>query len=160
LLTGDRILVLLGCLGLAACSAPGATTLVPTPSPTPTPDLAARYTELVQPPNDAGDRLRAASDDPAATIASLRPAAQAFLDSLVQLDHDLVAFQDQVPAADKADVAALRQTLSRDETDVRSMIASTSVPQFTAAYAKLTTDDSGQAATTVRSDLGLDAGNP
>jgi hypothetical protein len=156
--TSDRILVLLGCLGLAACGAPGAST--PSPSPTPTPDLAARYTELVKPPNAAGDHLRAASEDPAATIASLRPAAQAFLDSLTQLNQDLLAFQDQVPTADKADVAALRQTLSTDQADVRTMIAATSVPQFISAYAKLTSDDPGAAATTVRSDLGLDPGNP
>jgi hypothetical protein len=153
-----RILALLGCLGLVACAAPGAVT--PAASPTPATDLAAKYTELVKPPNDAGDRLRAASEDPAATIASLRPPAQAFLDSLVQLNKDLIAFQEQVPATDKADVAALRQTLSTDEADVRNMIASTTVAQFNQAFAKLSADDPGQAATTVRSDLGLEAGNP
>jgi hypothetical protein len=156
--TSGRFLVLLGGLGLVACATSSAGT--PAASPTPTTDLAAKYTELVKPPNDAGDHLRAASDDPAATIASLRPTAQAFLDSLVQLNKDLVAFQELVPAADKPDVAALRQTLSTDEADVRNMIATTTVAQFNQAFAKLSSDDTGQAATTVRSDLGLEAGNP
>lgn len=157
-MTSNRIVVLLGCLGLAACGVPSERTAAP--SPTPRPDLAARYLELVKRPNDAGDRLRAASEDPAATMASLGPAAQTFLDSLVQLNQDLIAFQEQVPAADKGDVAALRQTLSTDEADLRRMIVTTSVSQFNSAYAKLTSDDTGGAATAVRSDLGLVAGNP
>jgi hypothetical protein len=151
-----RIVALVACLGLAACGATDAGT----PPPSPKPTLATTYTGLVKAPNEAGDRLRAASEDPAATIANLRPMAQTFMDSLIQLNHDLIAFEAQVPAADRTDVENLRQTLSKDQADLLTMIAAGSVQQFNAAYAKLSSDDAGTSATTVRSDLGLDAGNP
>jgi hypothetical protein len=151
-----RILLLLGSLGLGACGGTSASA----PAPSPTSDLAARYSELVLPPNQAGDRLNAASGDPAATITTLRASAQAFYDTLVQLNLDLVAFEQQVPKANRPHVAVLRQTISSDEADLQSMMAANSVAQFNQAYTKLSADDPGASATAVRSDLGLTAGNP
>lgn len=130
------------------------------PATSPTPDMAAlgaRYLAIVGPTNTALDALSKALQAKGASAASVRPSAQKVLESEVQQNTALLAFEGQVPASIQPDVRSLRSASAGDIAALQQVVAATSALELNAAVAKLysSVQASGQAAVLLRSDLGL-----